>query len=80
VIDAEGITCIHAEQGLCPGCQEAWEADPQAFLEYGDHPDGLERWRALQAELLDGAAADRAAEARRAAEPSPVFDESEIPY
>lgn len=45
--------CIHAKEGeqLCEACEEAFEEDPGAYLEYGDHPEGLRRWQELQTEL-----------------------------
>src|SRR5262249_53714744 len=49
-------TCIHAARGPCPACQAEYDEDPQAYLEYGDHPQGLANWRALQAEMAAGAA------------------------
>jgi len=36
--------CIHQEHGLCARCTEAWEEDPMAYLEFGDHPAGVRRW------------------------------------
>lgn len=49
------MTCIHRESGLCPACQADFDADPEAWVEFGDHPAGIERWEALQAELREGA-------------------------
>jgi hypothetical protein len=49
--DATGLTCIHADRGLCPDCREEYEEDPSGWLEYGQHPAGLARWRALQARV-----------------------------
>lgn len=44
--------CIHtAGAGLCPACQEAFDEDPGAWLEYGDHEQGIANWKALLAEL-----------------------------
>ena len=66
------LTCIHREQGLCPECQAAYDTDPAAFAEFGDHADGLRRWEELKADmdadqetarrLAEDAAADAAAE------------------
>ncbi len=47
----DAITCIHATAGLCPKCQADYDADPLAYLEYGDHPAGIANWRALQEEM-----------------------------
>lgn len=58
------ITCIHSESGLCPACQEDFDADPEAWFEFGDHPAGIERWEALQAEIREGLA-DEARQAGR---------------
>lgn len=56
------LTCIHREAlnrlGLCSSCKEEFETDPLAFIEYGSHPEGIRRWEALQAEMLEGRAAD----------------------
>jgi hypothetical protein len=49
--NGNNLPCIHAEHGLCPLCRRDCAADPQAFLEYGDHPAGQERWQALLEEL-----------------------------
>ncbi len=44
--------CVHTTDGtLCPSCRHEWEEDPTAYNEYGDHPEGLKRWRALQADM-----------------------------
>jgi hypothetical protein len=31
-----GLTCIHAAEGLCPACAADYDADPTAWVEYGD--------------------------------------------
>ena len=49
------MTCIHATAGLCPACQAEYDYDPDAYLEYGDHPAGLARWRALQEDIAHDA-------------------------
>jgi hypothetical protein len=46
------LTCIHATTGLCPQCQEEYNEDPLAFLEFGQHTAGIANWAALQAEML----------------------------
>ena len=65
-------TCIHADSGLCDTCQADWDYDPDSYAEFGDHPEGLARWRALQEEMTAEAA-------RIAALPSEVDDPS-IPF
>ena len=42
------LTCIHAESGLCPDCQQEFDFDPVAYIDYGDHPEGIERWAEVQ--------------------------------
>jgi hypothetical protein len=37
--------------GLCPACAADYDADPTAWLEYGDHPAGIAAWKALQEEM-----------------------------
>lgn len=69
-----GLTCIHEDDGLCPTCEAEYEADPLSWLEYGQHPAGLENWQRLQDEL----AADRPPE-HNDDMPEP-FDDSEIPF
>jgi hypothetical protein len=49
------LTCIHSPAGLCESCREDYDADPSAWVEFGNHNEGLRRWRELQAEI----AADR---------------------
>lgn len=53
------ITCFHASLGLCSECQAEHDEDPQAWIEYGPHPDGNARWESLQGEIAQ-AADDRA--------------------
>lgn len=62
------LTCIHAESGLCPACQAEYDEDPRAYLEFGDHPQGIANWKALQEEM--------AAEP----EPGPAVDMSDVPF
>jgi hypothetical protein len=49
------LTCIHAAAGLCKSCRAQYDEDPGAFVEYGDHPAGLGRWRRLLEEIAAGA-------------------------
>ena len=59
--------CIHGDgKSLCESCQEGYDIDPSAYWEYGDHPAGLERWKALQEEI-----AASAAESLRKGQPDP---------
>ena len=67
------LTCIHAQHGLCPACQAEYDADKEAWLEYGNHPAGLARWRAE----LEAIAADQAAAAREAV---PQTADDETPF
>ncbi len=46
-----GITCIHAQSGLCAGCREEWEEDWQSYVEYGQHTYGIANTEALVAEM-----------------------------
>ncbi len=50
-----GLTCVHllavSADGLCPQCEEDYDADPEAYHEFGEHPEGVRRWKAFQAEL-----------------------------
>jgi len=49
--------CVHGNgRTLCADCQAAYDYDPESYIEYGDHPAGLERWRELQEEIAAGAA------------------------
>jgi hypothetical protein len=45
------LTCIHSKMGLCESCQADYDADPAAWVEYGDHPAGIAAWQALQEEM-----------------------------
>ncbi len=56
--------CIHEPNGLCPACQEEFDADPEAWLEYGCHQDGIRRSRELQEEIEAWHAAQPALEPR----------------
>ena len=51
------MTCIHQESGLCRECQAEYDADPQAWIEYGNHREGIENWNSIKAEMEQGAAA-----------------------
>jgi hypothetical protein len=46
------LTCIHQENkgqtGLCRHCQDEYAADPEAYLEYGDHREGIARWEEME--------------------------------
>ncbi len=49
--------CIHTNgTGLCAACQAGFEYDPQAYFEFGDHPQGLANWQAVQEEIAAEAA------------------------
>lgn len=47
-------TCIHQESGLCPDCQSEYDADPQAWIEFGNHQKGIENWNSIKAEMEQG--------------------------
>lgn len=51
-----GLTCIHVEIGLCPSCREEYAVDPLAWIEYGEHQQGILNWQSLKQEFLDEAA------------------------
>src|SRR5262245_5772795 len=63
------LTCIHTERGLCPACQSDYDADPLAYLEYGDHPEGLANYQRLLDEI-----------AQAAQDPTPLVAWDEIPF
>ncbi len=52
-----GLTCIHLlavhADGLCPSCEEDYNTDPSAWIEFGDHTEGLRRLKII----TDGIAA-----------------------
>ena len=43
-----GLTCTHrlavGYLGLCPACQEEYDANALAYAEYGHHPEGERRY------------------------------------
>jgi hypothetical protein len=41
-----GLTCIHAANGLCPDCEADYDYDPIAWVEFGNHPQGIANWEA----------------------------------
>lgn len=53
-------TCIHSTTGLCPDCQAIHDEDPEAWAEYGYHPEGQRRWAALENELAQRVTAEPA--------------------
>jgi len=69
------MTCIHSTTGLCPDCQANHDEDPTAWMEYGNHPDGIARWKALQEEM----AAEAAAEAITESGPTGIAYEDRTP-
>lgn len=54
------MTCTHnliaGKPGLCRTCQEEYDYDPQAWIDYGHHPQGEANWQALQDEIAADAA------------------------
>jgi hypothetical protein len=46
-----GPHCIHVAHGLCRNCLDEYLEDPQAWEEFGDHPQGIANWRALEDEI-----------------------------
>lgn len=52
------VTCIHfkatpvpGSHNLCSNCLAAYQDDPESYLEFGDHPDGIQNWLDLEAEM-----------------------------
>lgn len=47
--------CIHhlaiGTRGLCPACEEERTADPDAWAEYGRHPEGEANWLRMYGEM-----------------------------
>ena len=80
------LTCIHRSKGLCPECRTEFEADPCAWYEFGNHPQGIANWQALQNEIAQDWAAEQARldaepaamEANQDAAPKDAWDE--IPF
>jgi len=50
---SDPMTCIHRDKGLCPKCQAEFDEDESAWLEFGYHSEGIERWRQLQQEIAE---------------------------
>jgi hypothetical protein len=78
----DNLTCIHQSHGLCRRCQRDFDEDPVAWLEFGNHPEGLANLAALEAELAAEAAAYRREEELRQGQddwPAPA-DEAELPF
>jgi hypothetical protein len=46
------ITCIHAQHGLCAKCQADYYEDPQAYVEFGQHPQGEANWKRERDQIL----------------------------
>ena len=67
------LTCIHQPlgvQGLCYECELEYLEDPSGWMEFGDHPDGLQRWEMLKQEMI-----------RRRNEPNVVeYNDEDIPF
>lgn len=62
--------CIHGDgTNLCPACQEDYDGDPDAWEEFGQHPQGIANYQALLEEI--------AADAERIA---PVEPDPNIPF
>ena len=45
------MNCIHTQHGLCSACQADYDADPEAWIEFGQHQEGILRWQELQDEM-----------------------------
>ena len=44
--------CIHGDgKSLCPSCQACYDYDPSAYIEYGDHPQGIANTKALDEQI-----------------------------
>ncbi len=44
--------CLHNEgNGLCPECQDEYDEDPSAYIEFGNHPAGIANWMDLRAKM-----------------------------
>lgn len=69
---AKRLTCIHAVKGLCDTCQADYDTDPAAYIEFGDHPQGIANWKAEQARIEEWNAAQPQA-------PSDM-DDTSIPF
>ena len=45
--------CIHnGGKGLCRECRADYAEDPEAWMEFGNHREGIERWRKLREEII----------------------------
>lgn len=60
--------CIHTKEGFCPDCQESFDADPDAWWEFGEHPEGIARWESFMAQFDIGL------------DPSPLMVGDDIPF
>ncbi len=73
--DLEGVPgCVHGtgdEGDLCDNCLAEYLEDPEAWHEFGEHPQGRENWRDLQADM-DAYAAER--------DGMPIVDATDIPW
>ena len=67
----DDLTCIHAPHGLCELCRAAYDEDPAAYLEFGDHPEGLRRWREEQEAMRAW---------QEANPPQPLRVDDEVPF
>lgn len=47
------MTCIHSTAGLCHACQSEYDEDSMAWLEYGDHPEGIRRSEELRRQMAE---------------------------
>jgi len=48
---AKDFKCIHAQSGLCEKCMENFLEDPSSWIEFGDHPEGLKRFKEFLEEM-----------------------------
>lgn len=50
---AEGNHCIHCPAGqICDACRADHDEDPEAWIEFGEHPQGEENWKREEASIL----------------------------
>lgn len=43
--------CIHSDTGLCPDCRAEFDEDPDAWWEFGAHPQGIENTKRLETDM-----------------------------
>lgn len=71
---AQGNHCIHCQAGqICDACRADHDEDPEAWIEFGDHPAGAANWKREEELILADLGTDAQGMADAIADPTIPF-------